>query len=100
MPKYGRKFKQPQQPANVRKWEAKFKKLKEYKKKKGHCNVPRSHLELGNWVNTQRSLYKHEKRYKEKKLSEERINRLNKIGFNPQISAHYLNYIDSWGLKY
>ena len=79
--------KQPQQSAYVRKWEANFKELKKYKAENGHCDVPRSHLELGNWVNTQRTAYK-------KYLSEERINRLNEIGFSWEV------HNDGWEAKF
>ena len=79
--------KQPQQSAYVRKWEAKFKELEKYKAENGHCDVPRSHLELGNWVNTQRTAYK-------KYLSEERINRLNEIGFSWEV------HNDGWEAKF
>ena len=65
-------------PCRERDWEEMFTALVEYKRVRGDCNVPPEwpeHLKLGRWVSTQR---------KEKKngcLSEQRIARLNAIGF-------------------
>lgn len=59
-------------------WDYRFKQLKLYKSKHGHCDVPRSYEEnkpLGYWVHTQRY------QFKISKLSDERINMLNAIGF-------------------
>jgi hypothetical protein len=60
------------------KWEEKFDALKEYKKNHGDCNVPRrwkKNQQLANWVASQHA------RYRNKKLSEGRIKRLEDIGF-------------------
>jgi superfamily II DNA or RNA helicase len=65
-------------------WEEKFAELLAYKEINGHCKVPvkgSEHPQLGSWVDRQR-LYR-----KEGKLSEERIQRLDEIGF-------------VWNLKY
>jgi hypothetical protein len=35
-----------------RRWLDEYENLKSYKKKVGHCNVPRSAGSLGKWVNT------------------------------------------------
>ncbi|EDN70824.1 helicase domain protein [Beggiatoa sp. PS] len=59
-------------------WEQMFKMLIEYKNKHGHCKVPNRYSEnkqLGSWVGFQR------KAKKDGKLSEERIQRLEDIGF-------------------
>jgi len=60
-------------------WEKMFDTLKEYKKKYGHCNVPHdwveNNLKLGIWKNNQRQSYR------KRKLSEDRIKRLDDIGF-------------------
>jgi superfamily II DNA or RNA helicase len=64
-------------------WEDMFVVLKEYKKKHGHCNVPRyrvsRHLadnqQLATWVNAQRNTNRN------KSLDEDRIKRLDDIGF-------------------
>ncbi len=61
-------------------WEKHFEALVSFKKKNGHCRVPKGHnpsdseLEFYHWVNRQR---KHKS-----KLSPERINRLDSIGFS------------------
>ena len=55
-----------------------FEALKEYKKKHGDCDVPHTWSEnkqLYSWVATQRTNYRNEK------LSEDRIKRLEEIGF-------------------
>ena len=57
-------------------WETRFEELVQYKAKHGHCNVPRSQGQLGNWANNQRAMYK------KGKLSQDRINRLNGIDFD------------------
>jgi superfamily II DNA or RNA helicase len=59
-------------------WEEMFIALSEYKEKYGHCNVPRQWVEnkkLATWIRTQRG------EYQKGKLSEDRIKRLEEIGF-------------------
>ena len=60
------------------KWEEAFEALKEFKKREGHCLVPRSHLanrlKLGAWVSTQR--------YNKAQLSQEHVKRLDSLGFS------------------
>ena len=59
-------------------WEEMFVELKKYKQKYGDTLVPQDYEDnpqLGSWVNKQRTQYKH------KKLSVERIRRLNDVGF-------------------
>ncbi len=59
-------------------WEKMFSLLEEYKNQKGDCNVPHhypANPQLGWWVHNQRS----------RKLSEEKIRRLNEIGFQWEI---------------
>jgi hypothetical protein len=58
-------------------WKKKFDTLKEYKNKHGDCNVPVDwpDRQLVNWVASQRT------RYRNKRLNEERIERLEDIGF-------------------
>jgi len=61
-----------------RKWWRRFGELEEYKREHGHCNVPQQYKEnpqLGSWVNTQRRFYI------QNKLSSERIEALERIGF-------------------
>jgi hypothetical protein len=57
------------------KWLDEYENLKSYKKKLGHCNVPRSQGSLGKWVNTQRNMFKQEK------MRGFRKKRLDGIGF-------------------
>jgi hypothetical protein len=62
-----------------RKWEDSFNALVEFKKRKGHCDVPlrwKEDLSLGSWVTRQK------KQRDSSRLTQEQINRLNKIGFN------------------
>lgn len=58
-------------------WEAGFNSLLKFKEREGHCNVADAHLEngfkLGKWVGKQRQ--------KKSNLSDERICRLNELGF-------------------
>jgi len=68
---------------NKEQWELQFARLKEYKKKYGHCNVPlsrrnASYYYLSQWVQMQRKLYHN----KNKRLTAERIEKLNSIEFN------------------
>ena len=56
-------------------WQDKFKELKEFKKENGHAN-PLIKTLLGRWCLTQRS------NFRKGKLSQERINLLNSIGFD------------------
>ncbi|KAL3787866.1 hypothetical protein HJC23_000408 [Cyclotella cryptica] len=58
-------------------WDKMFKLLEEYKGKNGHCNVRRRDNEngLGRWITTQRS------NYTAGKLCEDRVAKLEKIGF-------------------
>jgi hypothetical protein len=55
-------------------WSTKYHLLKQYKQQHGDCKVPRS-KDLGRWVDGNRTAYKG------KKLSQERIDKLDKIGF-------------------
>ncbi len=59
-------------------WEEMFEELKKYKENHGNCNVPKywsKNKRLGNWVSVQRS------KYKNGKLGDDNINRLENIGF-------------------
>ena len=61
------------------KWWKRFGELEDYKKEHGDCNVPalsyKQNLQLGMWVARQR------KNYKQNKMSAERIEALERIGF-------------------
>jgi len=68
-------------------WSIKFKLLREYRIINGHCMVPITHS-LGQWVNNQRRAYNILKTGKKGiKITSERINKLDSIGF-------------FWGKKY
>jgi superfamily II DNA or RNA helicase len=58
-------------------WERMFNELLEFKKSKGHSNVPSKKSKLGNWVMVQRRNKKRKNDY-----NPERVRRLNEIGFN------------------
>ena len=60
-------------------WDGEFKKLKAFKKKHGHCNVPAQFPQdpnLGSWVANQRH------RHKTGKMLPERVRQLESIGFS------------------
>ena len=59
-------------------WEEKYHELADYKKKHGDCNAPfncSENPQLGRWVSNQRKLYR------KGKLSQDRVKRLEKLGF-------------------
>ncbi|KAL7529748.1 hypothetical protein ACHAWF_003099 [Thalassiosira exigua] len=66
-------------------WNARFEQLREFRRDHGHCRVPQHHKEnkLGEWVNRMR--YEHGLLRRGKKgrgaLNEERMRKLNEIGF-------------------
>ena len=70
------------------KWELNYNLLKKYKEENGNIDVPIQYtvdnVQLGRWLNTQRNMYK------DSKLSEERINKLNELGMNwDKIDRYY-----------
>ena len=56
-------------------WSKKYFLLKQYKQENGNCKVPQSHKQLGIWVKGMRA------GLRKKTLAQERIDKLNKIGF-------------------
>ena len=58
-------------------WEARFAELVEYKNRHGNLNVPSTNKRLVSWIQNQRQYKK-----REGKLSDERIRRLDEIGFD------------------
>lgn len=63
-------------------WNERFKQLTEYKEQNGHCRVPQKYKDnpkLGSWVNEQRTKYR--KNQDGKTITEERIRRLERLGF-------------------
>ena len=66
------------------KWQQRYEQLKEYKRRNGHCNVPRCWNEdpsLGSWVDSQRTNYRH-KQAGIDDMDPTRIKLLEDIGFN------------------
>ena len=58
-------------------WDVRFRELKQYRAKHGDCNVnTQKQGKLGKWVTTQRAAYRADT------LAQDRINRLNSIGFD------------------
>ena len=57
-------------------WDAKYRLLEAFKTEHGDCKVPRKHETLGSWVDKQRTVYKNDK------LSDERVGKLNVLGFD------------------
>ena len=56
-------------------------KLKKYKEKHGHYNVPHKHGLLGKWVVNQRKDYPMLKEGKSSRMSDDRIHKLDSIRF-------------------
>jgi len=65
-------------------WENHYASLVAYKKEFGHCSVPTKYKEdtaLGRWVSTQRSEYKKHTEGEPSAITDDKIKRLEKIGF-------------------
>ncbi|MFH2120305.1 MAG: Helicase associated domain protein [Pseudomonadota bacterium] len=78
-------------------WEEMFEYLLEFKQKNGHCNVPSrwpENSKLSRWVSTQREFWKNGK------LSENRINRLEEAGFEWNILETNWNELFTALLKF
>jgi helicase associated protein len=74
-------------------WENSYERLVAFKKEFGHSEVPKAKgrfLELGEWVGKQRA----DKKKKLERLSEEKIKKLNKIGF------YWGKYNTSWSKRF
>jgi hypothetical protein len=67
-----------------KRWHEKYEKLLEYKRKKGHCLVPRLSSHLGEWVNTQR------RNHDKNKMRPDREKLLDKVGFAWKVDTHAL----------
>ena len=67
-------------------WKSNFQKLVQYKELNGHCRVPQRYtiddVNLGTWVSTQRQNYGKFLAGKYSPMTQERIDRLNSIGFD------------------
>lgn len=65
-------------------WNRRYNELKEYLARTGSCDVPTKYAAspaLGRWVSTQRSQYKQWVRGYKTQMTQERVDRLNEIGF-------------------
>ncbi|KAL9189794.1 hypothetical protein ACHAXT_009469 [Thalassiosira profunda] len=79
------------------KWAKRYDQLQEYKKEHGHCNVPRKYEknpQLGEWVHTQRNFRK------KGKLSGDRIQRLNGLGFQWRLPNVGNRQDELWNERY
>ena len=63
------------------KWNQKFEELCDFKKEKGHCNVPYTNDLLIHWVKRQRYQYKLKIEGRPSTLTDERMEKLEKVGF-------------------
>ncbi|KAL3773517.1 hypothetical protein ACHAWO_000513 [Cyclotella atomus] len=71
---------------HANKWAVQYEKLKEFKLKHGHMRIPRNGEDkevkaLSKWVDRQRDLYSKRQRGEKDALDDERISRLESIGF-------------------
>lgn len=65
-------------------WMMRYEELRQFQLQKDHCDVPQKYSEnpsLGKWVHKQRGQYKSMKNGKPSAISEERIRKLDDIGF-------------------
>jgi hypothetical protein len=77
-------------------WEFRFQQLVEYKSQHGDCNVPTQNdqnPQLGSWVGTQRAFRKNGR------LSKERQDKLDAIGFDWKANRNKLKHTD-WNLRF
>lgn len=72
------------QPGRER-WNSRFAELVSFEKLHGHCRVPTKSGPLGHWVSTQRTNYWLFQKGQKKLLTQERIDKLNEIGFEWQL---------------
>ncbi len=78
-------------------WNEMFQQLVEYKKERGDTLVPKSYTDnpkLGTWVNKQRVQYSYEQSGQPSQITDERIEKLNKIGFVWDVRE------EAWEIKY
>jgi hypothetical protein len=65
-------------------WNIMFEKLQEFAKDNAHCKVPKGYIkdpELANWVRNQRLEYANLQRNKKTRMTADRVDRLNEMGF-------------------
>ena len=82
-------------------WEQRFTELEEFKKKHGHCNVPKrwnENPQLGKWVHKQRFEHKCREEGKRSAMSDNRIALLESVGFE-WVAAVDRKKHDQWKLR-
>lgn len=62
-------------------WESNYELLKKFAEENGHCSVPRTSAGLAKWAAEQRHLYKKRSQGAKSAMTDERIEKLNGIGF-------------------
>ncbi|GAX24617.1 hypothetical protein FisN_21Lh282 [Fistulifera solaris] len=78
------------QVRNRPEWDQRYNELLEYKEKNGDCKVPQHYKEnkaLGKWVAKQREQFKLLKQGKHSFLTEDRLEKLNNVGFAWQVRS-------------
>jgi len=74
-------------------WESMFDELKSFKAKHGHYNAPQRSGKLGTWVCNQRQRYRELQEGKQSSMTDERIQKLESIGFQWSL---YVSNDDLW----
>ena len=67
--------------ARIDAWESHYQNLKRFKETHGHIYVPVANTVLSQWVKRQRKQYKKYEKGQESSLTQDRVDRLNKLGF-------------------
>jgi len=68
-------------------WDQLFEQLKDYKEKNGHCSPKKKVPKIGNWVSSQRRLWIRNQKGEATTLTEERISKLQSIGFEFSVAT-------------
>ena len=84
---------------NFRERIERFQELQCYKAKHGHCNVPTKSGVLGRWVGYQRNQYRYLKDGKRSQITDERVQKLELIGFQWSIRGLKNGYT-SWDERF
>jgi len=90
---------------DIKHWNLRYGELIEYKRTHGNCIVPgryKSNKQLGSWVGNQRTQYRLLQQGKESSMTEERISKLEAIGFVWDASHLFLGIVDNeaWDQRY
>ena len=84
--------------SNDERWEIKFEDLCRYNELNGNCKVPRTYGPLGSWVKNQRAAYKKRAEGKNTSLTQDMIDKLERIGFEWEIKVSPLTWDESFGM--